>query len=147
MLRQPANKAKPTTRMNDAATFVASAIGAALLAEIVIRCALTARLRGLTETWQKSWRVITARNISDHWKERALLAYSIQLFRGTGFAFLQLAIALAVLLAAPAALSLILHVPFDVQVYLQLPFNAGALIGATVYVLLRRAVTKWKRTI
>jgi len=133
--------------MNNAATFVASAVGATLLAEFVIRCALPTRLGGLTKTWRKSWRVITARNISDHWKERVLLTYSIQLFRGTGIAFLQLAVALAVLLAAPAALGLILHVPFDAQVYLQLPFNAGALTGATVYVLLRRTVTKWKRTI
>lgn len=60
---------------------LAAAAGVAAAIALLIRLPFGSRLASLVSTIQKALSVIAADQISDHWKERAIPAYSIRLFR------------------------------------------------------------------
>lgn len=76
-----------------------------LLVEVVIRLPFLRVLRELEGILRKAMRVVRARSVSDHWKEKAVPAYAGRMFTAT--------LKLAVLLLAVGTLALALIWLFD----------------------------------
>jgi hypothetical protein len=69
------------------------------LVELMVRLPFAAAVRGLHAASEKAVRVVRARAISDHWKEKAMGAYARAAFLSTlGLALLLLAVAAVVVL-------------------------------------------------
>ena len=51
--------------------------------ELLIRTPLALFSKTIMEMSHKAYRTMSSRKISDHWKERSLLFYSREIFRGT----------------------------------------------------------------
>lgn len=117
-------------------TWLLTAILCVMLIELMMRLPLPAAVSGISTVSAKALHVLTARGISDHWKEKVLLAYARNLFIAT--------LKLAGLLLMVAAVALGLILVFD-----GLGTGTGEFIGsvpgllystavATGYFLLRR---------
>ena len=108
-------------------------IEVALLMKLVSRATESARWAG------KSTKVIRSRRISDHWKEKVILAYSGRMFVGSilfllgiilcAAAFTAVCFGLVALLGGEARLT---------DVMTDWAFLAGSVVFGVVYVLVRR---------
>ncbi len=65
-----------------------------LASEAFLRLPLVPTIKRVTETAQKSGRVLGSKRISDHWKERVLPRYSLVIGKGSVLFFLMLCLAL-----------------------------------------------------
>lgn len=70
-------------------------VAAVLASEAFLRLPLLPVIRRVTETAQKSQRVLRSKRISDHWKERILPSYSWVIGKGSVQFFAMLMLALA----------------------------------------------------
>lgn len=70
-------------------------IAAVLASEAMMRLPLIAQIRRVAAAARKSGKVVRSRQISDHWKERILPAYSWAIGSGSLLFFAMLCLALA----------------------------------------------------
>lgn len=61
-------------------TWVLTTILCVFLVEIFRRLPLPAVVSRITEIGRKAFRTLGAKSVSDHWKEKVLLAYAVSLF-------------------------------------------------------------------
>ncbi|MFA9230780.1 MAG: hypothetical protein RIR95_1897 [Pseudomonadota bacterium] len=110
-------------------------ISAIVATELLLRLPLLPAMKRATSAAQKSGRVLKSKRISDHWKERVLLAYSGRIARNSfGFFAMLCAVVLGVVfvgLSHPGGL-------MDWVFVLSQPLNLVALCAASlVYAFLR----------
>lgn len=80
--------------------FVLSAIIAVVLVECVMRLPIRSSIYLMATAGSKAFRTVTSKHISDHWKERVLLRYALDLVRGSALIILSLLIIVCVVFAA-----------------------------------------------
>lgn len=80
-------------------------IAAALASELLLRLPLTAQVRHLLAATRKSAATIRSSRISDHWKERALPAYSLRMGMHSVLFFLLLCVVASPVVAMGLAAS------------------------------------------
>lgn len=109
-----------------------------VLVEVFLRMPFLPSLVAITRTTARSMRVMRARGVSDHWKEKAMGAYARRTFMAS--------LTLAGLLLAIAALATVLIVAFE-QVsagfgsfVLSWTGLIASVLAATLYVAVRRKV-------
>ena len=100
-----------------------------VVAEIAVRLPLADTVWRLARIGRKAMRTLSARSVSDHWKERAMLRYSRDLMKAS----VQLAALLVVLVAVALALALVLERGF--------PGFLGFTIGWTGLLVSLAAIT------
>jgi hypothetical protein len=110
-------------------------ITAIVATEMLLQLPLLPAMKRATSAAQKSGRVLKSKRISDHWKERVLLAYSGRIARNSfGFFAMLCAVVLVVVLIGlfhPGGV-------MDWVLVLSKPLNLVALCAASVlYALLR----------
>jgi hypothetical protein len=85
------------------------ALAAVAASEAMLRLPLIAQARAVISVSRRSMHVLSARSISDHWKERVLPAYALRMAKGSVGFFLSLCLALLPVvligLVAPGGLS------------------------------------------
>ena len=88
-------------------------LAAILASEAMLRLPLITQAKSVIDVSGRSMRVLQSKRISDHWKERALPAYSARLFKGSVGFFLTLCIALLPVVvlgfAAPGGMAAWMH--------------------------------------
>lgn len=127
--------------MNELPGLCAGAAGAVGFVEAFIRIDTANRLVRVAGVCRKASSVLMSSRISDHWKERAIPAYSLAIFRATGIVALQIAMALAVFAVIAFIVAKIAGAPIDSTMLLDWPFNIGALVGGSIYAYGRGRVT------
>lgn len=104
-------------------SWLAALVGTVVFVELLLRLPLWPTLKKLSSLGARAARVVRSRRISDHWKERVLLAYA------GGIARHSLVLALLVSLAlAPLACLAVLFEALGVAVYALLSSWAGILV-------------------
>jgi len=111
---------------------VAGFAGAIGFVEIFVRAGTPRRLHELLRLSRQASAVLRSSRISDHWKERAIPAYSLAILRATAMAAVQLVAALAAFALIAAALAP-MRVSLDSTLFLNWPLNVAALIGGSLY--------------
>lgn len=117
-------------------TWITTAVLCVILVELLVRMPLPAIISEILLVSRKALHTLGARSISDHWKEKALLAYAGSLFIST--------MKLAGLLIAVAAAAILLIFTFDHSGFAMSDFllsGAGmlfSLAAATVYIAIRK---------
>ena len=74
--------------------WILSAIGAIAASELFLRLPIMKHLATVGSVSRKSMKVLGAKGVSDHWKERVLPAYSLRLAKGAVLFFFFLILAL-----------------------------------------------------
>ena len=120
---------------------VSVSVLAIVAVEYFMRLPLVAHARAISETVRKATRTVTSRNVSDHWKEIALLRYSRDMARETLILFLMIA-GCAALVGGPAyVLDRLLAPSPSVIGTLSDPLGLAAMtLVSIVYFALRKAV-------
>lgn len=111
-------------------------LGTIAVAELFLRLPIAAAARGILGTARRAQRTIRSARISDHWKEKVLLAYAARLFAGSLRIF-----GLVVLAVLPLALLAGLGAAAGIDLGPQLTRLPGILVSVAVacgYVVLRR---------
>lgn len=80
--------------------FALSAILAVVLVECIMRLPIRSSIYLMATAGSKALRTITSKHISDHWKERVLLRYALDIARGSVLIILCLLIIVCVVFAA-----------------------------------------------
>ena len=110
----------------------------ALLVELVMRLPFGTHLRRLQRSSSRAMHVVSAKAVSDHWKEKAMGAYARQTFLATAMvaALLVLVLGLAGILVIG-----IDQVSAGFQSFILSWAGIGfTLVAATAYVMLRKVV-------
>lgn len=124
--------------MNELIYLAAGAAGAGGVVEAFIRFDARLRLANLATVCRKAGRVLMSSRISDHWKERAIPAYSAATLRASSIVALHIAAALIIFAAIACFVAFVLRAPpIGEDVLLDWPLNAGALVGGSLYGWLR----------
>ena len=112
----------------------------AVLVELVLRLPFLDPLRALRWSSNRAMRVVTAKAVSDHWKERAMGAYA----RKTFVASVKIAGLLAVVLGAATLLVLALdRLSEGFQAFVLSWAGLGSsVVVSSLYVVARRAVIR-----
>lgn len=74
--------------------WILSAIGAIAASELFLRLPIMQHLATVGAVSRKSMKVLGAKRVSDHWKEKVLPAYSLRLAKGAVLFFFFLVLAL-----------------------------------------------------
>lgn len=74
--------------------WILSAIGAIAASELFLRLPIMKHLATVGAVSRKSMKVLGAKKVSDHWKEKVLPAYSLRLAKGAILFFVFLVVAL-----------------------------------------------------
>lgn len=106
--------------------------GTVVAAELLVRLPWLDRVRALATLLRKIHRVLRSQAISDHWKERVMLAYAGELLRLS-----SMVCALMLTALAPVLLLAALHVPV-MSLVLDPAGMAVSVAAACTYVTLRR---------
>lgn len=108
----------------------------AILVEIFLQLPLIETARGIGITARKAVRILRARGVSDHWKEKASQAYAGKMMRAT----LVLAGGLGVIIAIAVILSFGMEslAPGFGSALISWPGLVVSLVVATLYVMLRK---------
>ena len=112
------------------------AIATIAAVELVLRLHLAERSKRLLLVVRKVSRTMQSNRISDHWKERAVLAYAGQLFSAS-----VTLLALLVLAFSPFAIAVAIGVRADIPLLAALTDFVGILVCTTIaciYLWLRR---------
>lgn len=112
----------------------------AALVELVLRLPFLDPLKALRWFSNRAMRVVTAKAVSDHWKERAMGAYA----RKTFVASVKIAGLLAIALGAAILLVLALDWLFEGFKAFILNWTGlgGSIIAASLYIVARKAVIR-----
>lgn len=86
-------------------TWVLTTILCIILIEMVLRLPLPAVISEISKIGRKSLRTLSSKSVSDHWKEKAILAYAGSMFASTS--------KLAGYLAVIGAVAIFLALAFD----------------------------------
>jgi len=108
----------------------------AVAVELALRLPLLTPAGRIAATSQKALRMMANGAVSDHWKERAMLAYAGRTFAAVGLFVLALAALLGAL--AVIALSIDVIAPGFSAFLVSLPGLGLTLVAATVWMLVRR---------
>lgn len=112
---------------------VAGLAGAVGFVETFVRAGTPRRLHDLLRLSRQASAVLRSSRISDHWKERAIPAYSLAMLRTTAVATAQLVAALAAFAIIAAAIAAAMRISLDSTLFLNWPLNIAALIGGSLY--------------
>ena len=108
------------------------------LLELALRLPFAGIVARASQSGSKALRVVRAKAVSDHWKEKALISYAQTTFRCS----IQLAVLLAIVLAAAILLAIALeqfHVGFQ-SFLLGWRGICFSILVASLYVAMRRSV-------
>ena len=123
--------------MIELAYAVAGLAGAVGFVETFLRLGTPHRLEKVLRVCRQASSVLLSSRISDHWKERAIPAYSLAILRATAIATLQLLAALAVFVVLAGIIAAIFGAGLDATLFLNWPLNIAALVGGAFYAYLR----------
>ena len=111
-----------------------------LLAELALRLPFAAAVSGLARSGGKAVRVVRAKAVSDHWKEKALAAYAQTTFLSS----IKLAGLLAILLAVAAVLVGAIEQVFGGYQIFILGWRgiASGILFASLYLAVRKEIVR-----
>lgn len=112
----------------------------AVLVELALHLPLLEPLKGLSRSSNRALHVVTAKAVSDHWKEKAMRAYAQKTFLASA----KLAGLLAVVLGTAAILVVVLDRLSDgFQAFILSWTGLGlSVVAASLYVMARKAILR-----
>ena len=113
-----------------------SGILSAVLVEAALRMPFGPALKSLHHSTRKAGRTVRAKNVSDHWKEKAMAGYARTTFAGS----LRLAVYLALLLGLAAVFVWALDLAFGGLFAFMISWQGivSTIVFASFYLMLRK---------
>ncbi len=118
--------------------WVLTALLCTALVELVLRLPFVEPLKGLVRNSRRAVHVVTAKAVSDHWKEKAMGAYAQRTFSATA----KLTGCLLMVLGTAIVLVIAMEVLFNgFQAFILSGMGLGfSVVAATVYVMARKTI-------